>query len=115
MLENLMNSPAFMQDDVARMARLVKSLRNSMDDSDRELMTNELRKVNRRSAAAIREHREKHGAPGTTGKGHRMGDDEPKKGRKERAPGREPWQGPQVQARGRHRSVGNHSAEAKII
>ena len=79
MLENMINSPGFTQEDVAKMARLVKKLRGDVDDADRELITNELRKMHRRNAAAIREHRKKRGAPGTQGEGHRIGDDEGKK------------------------------------
>jgi hypothetical protein len=81
MLENMINSPGFIQEDVAKMARLVKKLRGDVDDADRELITNELRKMHRRNAAAIREHRKQHGAPGMQGQGHRIGD-EPKKGKK---------------------------------
>ena len=78
----MINTEGFIQDDVARMARLVKALSGAMDDEDRERTTNELRKMYTRDVAAIKAHRRKKGPPGMQGKGHRMGDDESKKGRK---------------------------------
>ena len=78
----MMNTEGFIPDDVPRMGRLVKALAGALDDADRMLLTNELRKMYRRNIAAIREHRKKNGAPGMSGKGHRIGDDEPKKGKK---------------------------------
>ena len=64
------------------MARYVKMLSGAVDDAHRKEITNELRQIYTRNAAAIREHRKQHGAPGTQGKGHQMGGDEPKKGKK---------------------------------
>ncbi len=82
MLEHVINGEGFIQDDVVRVGRLLKALEGSMDDKDREQTTEELRQMCRRSVATIREHRKKHGAPGMSGKGHRMDDEEPKKGKK---------------------------------
>ena len=81
MLEEMVNSPGFISDDVARVARYLKTLAGSLDDEDRKQTTDELRKIYRRNVKAIREHRKQHGAPGMQGQGHRIGD-EPKKGKK---------------------------------
>ena len=53
----MVNSPGFIPDDVARVARYIKTLSGAVDDADRKDTTNELRKIYRRSVAAIREHR----------------------------------------------------------
>ena len=91
MLENMVNSPGILPDDVARVARYLRTLSGSLDDEDRKQTTNELRNIYRRSVAAIREHRKQHGTPGTQGKGHRMSSEDPKKGKKsERSRSRTP-------------------------
>jgi hypothetical protein len=44
MLENMVNTPGFIPDDVARVARYLRTLAGSLDDEDRKQTTDELRK-----------------------------------------------------------------------
>ena len=53
-LTDMMNTPGFYPDDVGTVNRLVKHLGGALDKEDREETVNELRKVYRRNAAAIK-------------------------------------------------------------
>ena len=54
-LNEMMNTPGFIQDDVARVGRLIKHLKGALDKADREDTVKELRKVYQRNAAAIKQ------------------------------------------------------------
>ena len=53
-LNEMMNTPGFLADDVATVGRLVKQLGGALDKEDREETVNHLRKVYRRNVAAIK-------------------------------------------------------------
>ena len=58
-LTDMMNTPGFNPDDVGTVSRLVKHLGGALDKEDREETVNELRKVYRRNAKAIKQAQRK--------------------------------------------------------
>ena len=68
-LEDMMNTPGFIQYDVARVGRLIKTLKGAMGKDDREDTVKELRKAYRRNVAAITRAQEAKGGRGKSSAG----------------------------------------------